>query len=69
VFMRVRRILPALHMYPSDSERNLPTGVGMGGLRHKSRHKIPRREVSRCPGDPPKGTSAELSGGEPTPVA
>ncbi len=41
VFMRARRIVAALHVYPSDRERNLPRRVGMGGLRHKPRHKIP----------------------------
>jgi hypothetical protein len=44
--MRVRRIFPAPRMYTSDRERDLLTGVGMGGLRHKSRHKIARREVT-----------------------
>jgi hypothetical protein len=46
--MRVRRIFPALHLYPSDSERNLPTGAGMEGLRHKSRHKIAAASFTRC---------------------
>jgi hypothetical protein len=37
--MRVRCIFSALHLYPSDKTRNLPTGAGTRGLRHKSRHK------------------------------
>lgn len=41
--MRVRRIFTALHVYPSDSARHSRIGAGMGGLRHKARHKIPAR--------------------------
>jgi hypothetical protein len=37
--MRIRRIFPAPYLYPSDNERNVPTRVGMAGLRHKARHK------------------------------
>jgi hypothetical protein len=37
--MRVCPLFPALHPYPSDSARHHLTRAGMGGLRHKSRHK------------------------------
>jgi len=37
--MRVRRIFAAPHLYPNDSARHRPSRVGMGGLRHKLRHK------------------------------
>jgi hypothetical protein len=40
VFMRVRRIFAAPCLYASDKARTLPTGVGMGGLRHKPRHNL-----------------------------
>jgi hypothetical protein len=30
---------PAHYLYPCDNERNVPTRVGMAGLRHKARHK------------------------------
>ena len=40
--MRVRTHVAAPHLYPSDSTRHLPIRAGMGGLRHKPRHKIPR---------------------------
>ena len=36
--MRFRRVFPALHLYPSDTTRTLPTRAGMRWLRHKSRH-------------------------------
>ena len=38
--MRVQRMLPASHLYPSDSTQQHPTRAGMGQLRHNSRHKI-----------------------------
>jgi hypothetical protein len=40
--MRVRRMFAAPYMYPSESTRQHPIRAGMEGLRHKSRHKIPR---------------------------
>jgi hypothetical protein len=47
-------VFPSPHLYPSDKARNLPTRVGIGGLRHKSRHNAPRPQrtrgqVGNCP--------------------
>ncbi len=40
VFMRLSRIFPAPHVYPSDCDRHTAMRVGMAGLRHKLRHKV-----------------------------
>jgi hypothetical protein len=40
--MRLCPLFPAPLLYPSDSTRQRPMRAGMRGLRHKSRHKIPR---------------------------
>ena len=54
--MRVRRIFPALHLYPSDTERILPTPAGMARLRHKPRHKHTLRATGYRSGQkPPPG--------------
>lgn len=34
-------LFPDLHLYPSDTTREHPTRVRIGGLRHKLRHKFP----------------------------
>jgi hypothetical protein len=36
--MRPKSIFTALYLYPSDTERTLPTRAGTAGLRHKLRH-------------------------------
>jgi hypothetical protein len=54
--MRVRRIVPAPHVYPSDSDQHLGIWVGMPGLRHKLRHKD-----SSHPQGPPELSSREGS--------
>jgi hypothetical protein len=46
--MRVWPLFSAPHVYQSDSARQHPIRAGMRGLRHKSRHKIPRRRVRRA---------------------
>ena len=48
MFMRLWRMFPALHVYPSDTLRQGQIPVGMGGLRHKSRHKS---ALPHSPGD------------------
>jgi hypothetical protein len=54
--MRIRRIVSALCLYPSDTLREHARRAGIEGLRHKLRHKT----VS-LPGD----LSARLSRGHP----
>ena len=39
VFMRVCRVSAAAHLFPSDTLRHRGILAGIGGLRHKSRHK------------------------------
>jgi hypothetical protein len=55
VFMRVKRILPAFHLYPNDTLRHGQIPVGMAGLRHKPRHKFPRNEAIVRVADKPSG--------------
>ena len=76
VFMRVRRIFAALHLYPSDSDLQRPRRAGMRGLRHMSRHKTVRPELEsrHVRGNPPplrssaplaKSTSGEFAFASP----
>jgi hypothetical protein len=44
--MRFRRIFPALHLYPSDTQQNHARPAGMRGLRHKARHNALRRAIA-----------------------
>ena len=41
VFLRVRTLFPPPRLIPNDTTRERPTWAGIGGLRHKPRHKAP----------------------------
>ena len=45
--MRVRRILTASRLYPSDTLRQRQIPAGIEGLRHKSRHTIPHKATRK----------------------
>ena len=48
--MRVCSLFDVLRLFPCDITREHPTRAGIGGLRHKLRHKISRdSQVYRAP--------------------
>src|SRR6266853_4918907 len=62
--MRVCPLSPAPHLMPSDAEQTRTTPVGMGGLRHKLRHKIssPRLSSPIVQGHPRVGAHVHAPG-------